>query len=129
MNDEFCTLQNNIVSKHGLQDRIEIVNGRIENESKIVQSADVIILNNAFEFYLPPCEQVAVWKFLKNNLKTSAIVVTRPHLETTFQNIDTGIAIDSWLRPFVNPEENRLSFIDDEEKIGDFCDFAFYQVL
>lgn len=127
MNDDFCKLQNSVISKHNLKDRIEIVHDRIENVPGIVSSADVIVLNNAFEFYLPPAEQVKVWNFLKDKIHKGAILVTRPHLETTFKNIQTGIEIGSWLKPY-NDSQTPMSF-DDEEENSAFCDFAFYQVL
>ncbi|XP_058801818.1 uncharacterized protein LOC131674805 [Phymastichus coffea] len=124
MNEDLCKLQREIIEKYKMQDRIEVMCKKIEESDDVVKSADVIVINNAFEFYVTDEKQVEIWQFLKSNIKSKCILVTRPHLETTFENLDTGINLKTWVKPYrLNGEEIATS--NEEE----FCDLNFYEIL
>ncbi|XP_076290806.1 uncharacterized protein LOC143214086 isoform X2 [Lasioglossum baleicum] len=100
MNNDFCTLQSAIIEKFKMNDRIEIVNKKIEQCPDIVQSSDIIIINNPFEFYVPESVHIEIWKFLKANIQKGTILVTRPSIETTFKTLKTGISTKKWIKPY-----------------------------
>lgn len=131
MNKEFCDLQEEIIRKYKMEKRVEIVNSRIEDAAEIVKSADVLILNNVFEFYLSESEQEAIWKFLHENLKSGTFVVSRPAISETLASLDTGIRIEDWLKAESVLSENQAAFGMDQEDDaeGNLSEFSCYVVL
>lgn len=133
MNKEFCKLQEEIIIQYKMTDRINVLHKRIEEASDVIELADVIILNNVFEFYLTEEEQIKVWQFLRKHIKKGTILVTRPHLETTFVNINTDINLKEWVKIYENPSNGDLEDMDEFNlKLNQddkFCDLEFYEVL
>ena len=130
MNKECCLLQRDIVNKYNMEDRIEIVNKRIEECPEIVQTSDVIIMNNPFEFYAPESVHREIWKFLIANIQSSTILVTKPSIETIFKNLKIGSA-SKWVK-FYEPKKT----VDEFEIFGSVAvesaeheDIKFYEVL
>ena len=109
-----------------MTDRVEVLHKRIEEAEDVVKSADIIIINNAFEFYVSEEEQITIWQFLKSHIKSKTIMVLRPHLETTLLNINTGIVQEEWVKPY-EPKEDVDGMLDAEEAAH--CDISFYEVL
>lgn len=91
MNDYFCKLQNDMVRKHRMQDRIEIVHDNLLNRASLLQGADVVIMNNVFQFFSPVEIQRQLWEFLYTQLKgrKGAILVTVPSLQEQLK--DAGL--------------------------------------
>ena len=128
MSKELCNIQNDIVKKYKMSDRIKVINEKIEDCPDIVKSANIIILNNVFEFYLPIEKQVEIWKFLKSNIQSDCILITRPHLNKALSKINVDINFDEWVKPYNLTFESDELFLDDnQEKFND--DIGFYQVL
>ena len=75
------------------QDRIEIIEANITDRPDVVISADVIIMNNVFEFFLEPEEQIAVWRFLRQTIKPGTLLVTAPPLEETFSHLQVSVSV------------------------------------
>ncbi|XP_015440429.1 PREDICTED: uncharacterized protein LOC107195157 [Dufourea novaeangliae] len=130
MNKDLCTLQSDMIHKYKMNDRIEIVNKRIEECPDIVQSSNVIIMNNPFEFYVPESVHTEIWKFLKANIQRGTILVTRPAIETTLMNLKTGILMKNWIKPFKSDRITKgpqvfgsLTFDSDEHS-----EINFYEV-
>jgi chemotaxis methyl-accepting protein methylase len=80
-----------------LQDRIEIIEANITDRPDVVVSADVIIMNNVFEFFLEPEEQISVWRFLRQTTKRGTLLVTEPPLEETFSHLQVSINVSLWV--------------------------------
>ena len=76
-----------------LQDRIQVLAGDVQDQGEAVRAADVIILNNVFEFFIPQSIQIRIWNFLRSNIKKGALLVTIPSLEDTLQYIDVSLLI------------------------------------
>lgn len=83
-----------------MDDRIEILHKKIEDAEDVLKNADVIICNNAFEFYVSEEKHIEIWQFLKKHIKKGAVLVTRPELETTFKNLNTGIDLKEWVKTY-----------------------------
>ncbi|XP_012154438.2 uncharacterized protein LOC100877832 isoform X1 [Megachile rotundata] len=131
MNKEFCTLQHDVIDKYKMNDRIEVVNNRIEKCPEIVQQSNIIIMNNPFEFYVSDSVHIEIWKFLRENIQKGTILVTRPSIETTFKTLNTGISINKWLKPYRpqkftgEPQVFGSLILDPDEH----SDIHFYEVL
>lgn len=70
-----------------MKDRISIVEDNILNQAKLVKEAELVFLNNPFEFFCEKTEQQKIWLFLKANLSKNAILICVPRLEETFANL------------------------------------------
>jgi hypothetical protein len=75
------------------QDRIEIIEANVADRPDVILSADVIIMNNVFEFFMEPEEQVTVWRFLRQTVKPGTLLVTVPPLEETFSQLQVSIDV------------------------------------
>ncbi|XP_034938879.1 uncharacterized protein [Chelonus insularis] len=111
MNNEFCQLQNEIIKKFKMEKRIKVFHKRIEDCVDIVKTADVVILNNAFEFFLPENEQAKVWNFLRQHIKKDAFIVTKPRIDVTLKNFgnEVNINIDNWVEVVDANELNEIT--------------------
>lgn len=133
MNKELCALQCDIVNKFGMNDRIEIVNKRIEACPDIVKKSDIIIMNNPFEFYVPESVHTEIWKFMRANTRSGTILVTKPSIEVILKGLKTGIQTNKWLKPWEsmkNPEKPKMfpTFITQLDPV-DCEDITFYEVV
>lgn len=132
MNKDLCNLQNDIIKKFKMEKRIEIIHKRIEDARDIVQTADVVILNNVFEFYLSQNEQNKVWQFLKSCIKKGAYIVSRPKISTALLNLNTGINVNEWVKRVDDqlPEESNNRFdLESNNSNDEFSEIACYRVL
>lgn len=57
MNPHLCELQQKVIVKYGLGEQVHVLRSDVYSQSEVVGKADVIILINAFEFFLQPEEQ------------------------------------------------------------------------
>lgn len=71
-----------------LQERISIVSGDVQQHSALVNSADVVVLNNVFEFFMTPEQQARVWTFMRTTVKRGALLVTTPALQDSLQPLE-----------------------------------------
>lgn len=54
----------------------------------LMASADVVILNNVWEWFVPTVEgRVTMWEFVRQHLKPGALLVTVPDLETSLRKL------------------------------------------
>lgn len=72
------------------QDRMQVLPGDIQDHGEVVRVADIICLNNVFEFFMPPNVQARIWAFLRANIKKGALLVTIPSLEDSLQYLDVS---------------------------------------
>lgn len=98
INSDFCNIQNKVIKKYNFQDRIEIIEGNIAHRPDVILSADVIIMNNVFEFFMEPEQQMSIWRFLRQTIKSGTLLVTIPSLEETFSCLQTGIILSEWVK-------------------------------
>ena len=57
MNSYFCELQLQVVAKYNMAARVEVVCSDVRQCTDLIQQADVIVMNNVFEFFLSLEEQ------------------------------------------------------------------------
>ncbi|XP_034418966.1 uncharacterized protein zgc:109986 isoform X2 [Cyclopterus lumpus] len=57
ISEEFVKLQKNILQKYNFMDRIQVLHTDVLLQNVLLQNADVLIMNNVFEFFMEPSEQ------------------------------------------------------------------------
>jgi len=98
MNHELCEIQGEVVRHHHLQDRVQVIEGDVCGLPNVVRCADVVILNNVFDWFLPTETQVSMWRFLRSNIRTGSLIVSSPSLDACLNHLDTGILLADWVR-------------------------------
>ncbi|XP_041810039.1 uncharacterized protein zgc:109986 isoform X2 [Chelmon rostratus] len=82
LSGEFVELQDEILQKYKLTDRIKVLHTDVCQQNVLLQNADVLIMNNVFEFFMEPNEQVRAWRFIMDNFrKKGSLLVTVPSLQ------------------------------------------------
>ncbi|XP_060557407.1 uncharacterized protein LOC132717851 [Ruditapes philippinarum] len=128
----FCQLQNNIIQQYDMADRIKIVHSDIMQQAELLQTSDVVILNNVFEFFMDANQQLKLWKSMSDNIrKKDTIIITIPGIEESLSRIQAPIDLGSWIRPIdisQLKEQAVLKYFKDIED-SDLDDIHMYQVL
>uniref|UniRef100_A0A8C5LHA0 RIKEN cDNA 2700097O09 gene n=1 Tax=Jaculus jaculus TaxID=51337 RepID=A0A8C5LHA0_JACJA len=57
LNGDFCQLQEMVIKKYHFSDRIKVLHADICTQGSLLQNADVVIMNNVFEYFLHETEQ------------------------------------------------------------------------
>nr|XP_046220581.1 uncharacterized protein zgc:109986 [Oncorhynchus gorbuscha] len=124
---EFVRLQNMAVEKYGFSDRIQVIHGDISTQDSLLQNADVLIMNNVFEYFLQPNDQIKAWYFIVHNFrKKGALLVTVPSLQEALSSHQGEINLSKWV------EELPLDYNVYLGKDGDpdaFKNIHLYRVL
>ncbi|XP_061599691.1 uncharacterized protein zgc:109986 [Cololabis saira] len=82
LSEEFIRLQNEMLLKYGLKDRVQVLHADVCMQDALVHSADVLVMNNVFEYFLEPSEQVRAWRFIMQTFRrTGSLLVTVPSLQ------------------------------------------------
>ena len=90
MNSELCQLQSQVCRKFGFNDRVQIHCSEMTTRLDLFQKADVVILNNVFEFFVSEegGARAAMWQFLRKAMRPGTIVVSSPPIEKSVSKID-----------------------------------------
>jgi len=97
LNSQFCDLATRITQKYQLHKRIEIINDDVLNVPNILKSADVIVLNNVFEWFKSLPDQIVLWRYLKEVIPSGALIVSIPSLEKSLEHLHTEICVEEWV--------------------------------
>nr|XP_016846266.1 PREDICTED: uncharacterized protein LOC103277674 [Anolis carolinensis] len=98
MNADFCQLQEAIIAKYQLCERVKVVNADICTQASLLQNADVVVMNNVFEYFLDRLEQSRCWEFIHQNVrKKGSLLVTVPSLEKSLANLQVDIQLNQWV--------------------------------
>ncbi|XP_036307636.1 uncharacterized protein LOC118726663 isoform X1 [Pipistrellus kuhlii] len=118
LNGDFCQLQEMIIKKYQFTDRIKVLHADICTQDSLLQNADVVIMNNVFEYFLDEAEQARAWECISHNVrKQGSLLVTVPSLEESLSGLQVSIQLSSWVEEIplnynVYPEKdtNREAF-------------------
>nr|XP_031360789.1 uncharacterized protein LOC110477190 [Lonchura striata domestica] len=98
MNADFCQLQEMMVTKYEFIDRIKVVHADICTQPSLLQKADVVIMNNVFEYFLDRQEQARAWEFIACNVrKRGSLLVTVPSLEESLSKLQADVQLSQWV--------------------------------
>nr|CAD7442103.1 unnamed protein product [Timema bartmani] len=99
------------------QDRVQVVNTDIVCQPELVSSADVVVLNNVFQFFLELDKQADMWRFLRSSVKPGTILVTIPALHQVLVLDQAGIDLSQWVEEI--PLHNVHAVTMDKEDLED----------
>ncbi|XP_041810038.1 uncharacterized protein zgc:109986 isoform X1 [Chelmon rostratus] len=92
LSGEFVELQDEILQKYKLTDRIKVLHTDVCQQNVLLQNADVLIMNNVFEFFMEPNEQVRAWRFIMDNFrKKGSLLVTVPSLQESLNPLQEAL--------------------------------------
>ncbi|XP_012513584.1 PREDICTED: uncharacterized protein LOC105821427 [Propithecus coquereli] len=98
LNGDFCQLQEMIIKKYQFTDRIKVLHEDICTQGLLLQNADVVIMNNVFEYFLNEAEQARAWEYISHNVrKQGSLLVTVPSLKDSLSGLQTNIQLSSWV--------------------------------
>ncbi|KAK8738742.1 hypothetical protein OTU49_003653, partial [Cherax quadricarinatus] len=126
INQDLCQVQQTIINKYQFQDRVQVIPGDIQEQGEVVRAADIICLNNVFEFFMPAGVQARIWAFLRSNVKKGALLVTIPSLEDSLQYIDCGFRHQEWAREVPPHNPNITAPFDFQSETSEV---KLYQVI
>lgn len=130
MNKELCHLQSQVCNRFGFNDRVQIHCSEMTTRMDLFQQADVVILNNVFEFFISEegGARAAMWKFLRKAMRPGTLVVCSPPIDKSISKIDTGIDVHSWVEE-ISPFRTTAERVKDPEKGEDIAEFYLYKVI
>ncbi|KJE90988.1 hypothetical protein CAOG_002198 [Capsaspora owczarzaki ATCC 30864] len=130
MSDYFCKLQEEIIAKHSFGDRINIVCADVRSQGELLKKADVVLLNNVFQFFVDEAGQQAIWRFLRESIrKKGALVISVPSLQEALEQ--AGLAGDKILDGWLEKVELAYPLNDDgdPDEESDALNVHMYTVL
>ena len=91
----FCGVQRRLLADKRFSRalaHVEVVQDDVRNQGALLAGADVVVLNNAFEFFVEaPAEERALWRFTMGAVrKPGCLVVTVPTLEEVMQRLNSS---------------------------------------
>ena len=118
MNPDMAAIAQKCLAKFCNSEKFEVVCAELSTRSDIVTKADVIVLNNVFDWFSPVDIQVALWHFLKQTVKSGTLIVTVPSLEESLTRLPNcaGISIHEWVTPLPVSFPSKVSASVVEEK-------------
>ncbi|KAG8560769.1 hypothetical protein GDO81_015119 [Engystomops pustulosus] len=127
INPELCDLQEKIINKYNFLDRIQVHHADICSQKTLLQGADVIVLNNVFEYFLNKEEQIKAWMFMYENLrKKGSLIVTVPGLKESFSKLQVNIQLSEWVEEIELDTDIFLGPDTDQDALSDI---HLYKVL
>ncbi|XP_064622893.1 uncharacterized protein LOC135485089 isoform X1 [Lineus longissimus] len=134
MNSHFCGIQQTVVAKYGMQDRVMVICADVCTQQDVLAIADVVILHNVFEFFVPLQDQAKIWNFLHRSIrKSGTILVVTPGLEESQQYIEVDFDHRTWVKPVQDEgviiRANTRLFGSKDSNDSDLGNIHFYQVI
>jgi len=108
--------------------RVKVVHADVMSVPELLTSADVIVLNNVFEFFAAsPEDEINAWAFLATHASPGALLVVTPSLDETGERLGKAVASSfrQWVRP-LPPRREWMDPVDDDE---DMSIISLYQVV
>ncbi|XP_050923936.1 uncharacterized protein zgc:109986 [Lates calcarifer] len=92
LSEDFVRLQNNMLHKYRLSDRVQVLHADVCTQDALLQNTDVLVMNNVFEFFMEPREQVRAWRFIMQNFrKRGSLLVTVPSLQESLNTLQEAL--------------------------------------
>ncbi|KAK9959647.1 hypothetical protein ABG768_009757 [Culter alburnus] len=96
ISSEFVKLQTMAVEKYGFSDRIQVIHADIRSQAALVQNTDVLIMNNVFEFFMEPSDQMQAWLYINQNFrKKGALLVTVPSIQEALTLLQDAVFLET----------------------------------
>lgn len=90
-----------MIDKFKLGDRISVIHEDIRNMSALLQNqADLIVLNNVFEFFMDKKDMEGIWNFLRQSItRPGVMILSSPSLKKVLSRSQVKMAdLDRWVK-------------------------------
>lgn len=92
LSEDFVRLQNDIILKYRFADRVQVLHANVCTQEILLRNTDVLIMNNVFEYFMEPSEQIGAWKFIMQAFrKQGALLVTVPSLQESLDPLQVSL--------------------------------------
>ncbi|XP_053290571.1 uncharacterized protein zgc:109986 [Pleuronectes platessa] len=92
LSEDFVRLQNDMLQKYKLNDRVQVHQADVCTQDVLLQNTDVLVMNNVFEYFMEPSEQIKAWRYIMKNLvKTGSLLVTVPSLQESLAALQEAL--------------------------------------
>lgn len=96
---------------------MQIIHADILTQAPLLANADVVVMNNVFEFFEPNSERhTQLWKFMRGAVsKKGALLVTIPALHESLEKAKVSLDLGKWVEevPLVYPSDQDLENLQD----------------
>eukprot|EP01134_Creolimax_fragrantissima_P007948 CFRG7948T1 len=125
MSSYFASISSKLVKKRGMDDRVSVIDGDIRKHADSLEKANVVVLNNVFQFFHSTEQHADFWVFLRRtiNLK-GTYLVTVPAVEDSLRSAKLDLDTSDWLKEI---PLDYSQYDDDDE--SDIRAVHVYQVL
>ncbi|XP_063803957.1 uncharacterized protein LOC134980882 isoform X3 [Pseudophryne corroboree] len=97
------------------------------SQQSLLHHADVVVLNNVFEYFLDTEEQIRTWIFLRENImKKECLLVTVPSLKESLHKLQINLQLNQWVEEIELDPDIFLGSETDRESLSDI---HLYRVL
>ncbi|XP_025946641.1 uncharacterized protein LOC112977926 isoform X4 [Apteryx rowi] len=95
----FSLMELKFLYQHVLPDLTgKVVHADICTQASLLQKADVVVMNNVFEYFLDRLEQARAWEFIACNVrKRGLLLITVPSLKESLSKLQTDIQLSQWV--------------------------------
>lgn len=118
INEYFANLQKDFITKKfKFSDRVEIIHADVNTQAPLLGTADVVVMNNVFEFFEDDSERhEQLWKFIRSSVcKKGAKLVTIPALHESLEKAKVNLDLKNWVQevPLTYPAGDDLENLQD----------------
>ncbi|KAL7309677.1 hypothetical protein PS15m_010528 [Mucor circinelloides] len=102
INEWFTKLQQEMIKKYKMDDRVQVMCKDIQSMPELLsKEADVVIMNNVFQFFNELPTQQQIWKFVRaeTKKKSGLLLVTLPSLQEQLK--EAGMSASKLMRGWV----------------------------
>ncbi|XP_042562409.1 uncharacterized protein zgc:109986 [Clupea harengus] len=127
---EFVQLQSMAVEKYGFSDRIQVIHADICTQAALLQEADVLIMNNVFEYFLDLNGQMLAWQYICQNFrKKNSLLVTVPSIQEAFTKLKGNDCVVDICQYFEEVTVNIDAYLSKDSDADSFKQIHLYRVL
>ncbi|GAN02913.1 conserved hypothetical protein [Mucor ambiguus] len=102
INEWFTKLQQDMIKKYKMDDRVQVMCKDIQSMPELLsKEADIVIMNNVFQFFNELATQQQIWKFVRTETKKKSglLLVTLPSLQEQLK--EAGMSASKLMRGWV----------------------------
>ncbi|XP_022053566.1 uncharacterized protein zgc:109986 isoform X1 [Acanthochromis polyacanthus] len=98
ISEEFVQLQNEMLQKYQLTDRVQVIHADVCTQEVLLQNTDVLVMNNVFEYFMEPSEQIRAWRFIIQSFrKSGSLLVSTPSLQESLGALQQEALLPGWV--------------------------------
>lgn len=134
INEWFSNLQRETVKKYKMEDRVQVICKDIQAMPELLnKEADIVIMNNVFQFFNGLEIQQQIWKFIRTETKKKPglLLVTLPSLQEQLKS--AGLSASKLMKGWV--KEVKLTYDEgwfqeiNEDELEEIKQVHLYKVL